>query len=106
LGTGQTRADPSRASGVDIPLSILYTLSDRDLPEEALMETVDVVTLRTKLGQILDRVLYQHARLTITKNGTAVAALIPLADLHAVTAVSAVSTARLPAPARPPRTAR
>jgi prevent-host-death family protein len=60
------------------------------------METVDVVTLRTKLGQILDRVLYQHARLTVTKNGTAVAALVPLADLHSVEAVSAVSTARLP----------
>jgi prevent-host-death family protein len=60
------------------------------------METVDVVTLRTKLGQILDRVLYQDARLTITKNGTAIAALVPLTDLHAVTAVSAISTARLP----------
>jgi prevent-host-death family protein len=66
------------------------------------METVDVVTLRTKLGQILDRVLYQHARLTVTKNGTAVAALVPLADLHAVAAVSAVSTARLPVKKGPP----
>jgi prevent-host-death family protein len=60
------------------------------------METVDVVTLRMKLGQILDRVLYQHARITVTKNGTAVAGLVPLEDLHQVRRVSAVSTRRLP----------
>lgn len=60
------------------------------------MDTIDVVTLRTKLGQLLDRVLYQGARITVTKNGTAVAALVPLTDLATVTRVSAVSTTRLP----------
>jgi prevent-host-death family protein len=59
-------------------------------------ETVDVVTLRTKLGQLLDRVHYQGARLTITKNGTAVAALVPLTDLNTVSRVDAVSKGRLP----------
>lgn len=58
-------------------------------------ELIDTVTLRNKLGQILDRVFYQGLRVTITKNGTAIAALVPLEELHRLRRVNAVATTTL-----------
>ena len=59
-------------------------------------ELMDVVTLRQKLGQVLDRVFYQGLRVTVTKNGTAVAALVSLEELHRHRRVEAVSTTTVP----------
>ena len=55
-------------------------------------ELIDMVTLRNKLGQMLDRVYYQGVRFTMTKNGTAIAVLVPLEERHQRPRAKAVST--------------
>jgi prevent-host-death family protein len=59
-------------------------------------EQMDVVTLRSRLGQILDRVFYQGLRVTVTKNGTPIAALVPLEEWHRLRGVNAVATTTVP----------
>jgi prevent-host-death family protein len=51
-------------------------------------DAIDVVTLRQTIGEILDQVYYQGRRLTVTKNGRPVAALVPLDQVREVRAVS------------------
>jgi prevent-host-death family protein len=56
--------------------------------KHTLSDAIDVVTLRQTLGELLDQVYYQGRRLTVTKNGRPVAALVPLDQVREVQAVS------------------
>jgi prevent-host-death family protein len=51
-------------------------------------DEIDVVTVRQKLGELLDQVFYQGRRVTVTKHGRPVAALVPLGDVREIRAVS------------------